>query len=239
MLTAMVRQARAAETRRDILAAAVELFAEHGYGGTNLNQIIRRARVTQGAFYYHFASKDEVAFAIIDEVAEGTAALRTAFLGTPHAGLGKVIEMTFQLGRLLAENRSYWVAAYLEHTMARHSQTGSQDAAERIEAFVADVAAALRPGEIRDGLAVEDAARTMVSVIYGALWMGGLLNRADPSGNVGTQLIDTWHVILPGVVAPAQLADVEGVLTATAHRYRRRPKQTTDLFSVQGLQSGA
>lgn len=217
----MVHQARAAETRREILDAAVELFSEHGYGGTNLNQIIRRAHVTHGAFYYHFASKDDVAFAIIDQVAEGTAALRAAFVGTPESGLAKVIEMTFQLGTLLGQNRSWWVAAYLEHTMARHSPQGSQDAAERIEAFVADVAGAVRPSELRDGLAAEDAARTMVSVIYGALWMGGLLNGESPSGDVGTRLVDAWRILLPGVVAPELLPHFEGVLADTAERYRQ------------------
>lgn len=217
----MVHQARAAETRREILDAAVALFSEHGYGGTNLNQIIRRAHVTHGAFYYHFASKEEVAFAIIDQVAEGTAALRAAFVGTPASGLANVIEMTFQLGVLLGRNQSYWVAAYLEHTMARHSPKGSQEAAERIEAFVADVAQAVRPAELRDGLAAEDAARTMVSVIYGSLWMGGLLNGESPSGDVGTRLVDAWKILLPGVVAPEMLPHFEGVLSDTAERYRK------------------
>lgn len=221
MLCPMVRQARAAETRREILDAAVELFAEHGYGGTNLNQIIRRARVTQGAFYYHFASKDEVAFAIIDEVAEGTAALRTSFLGNPGSGLGNVIEMSFQLGALLGLNQSYWVAAYLEHTMARHFPKGSQEAADRIEAFVADVAGALGQSELRDGLAPADAARTMVSVIYGALWMGGLLNGQSPSGDVPTRLVEAWRVILPGVVAPDRLAHFDDVLATAASRHRQ------------------
>lgn len=208
----MVHQARAVATKRDILDAAVELFGEHGYGGTTLNQIIRRARVTQGAFYYHFSSKDEVAFAIIDEIAEGTAALRTAFVGTPGVGLANVIEMTFQLGALLGQNQSYWVAAYLEHTMARHDQRGAVEAAERIEAFASDVARAIRPEELRDGLAAEDAARTMVSVIYGALWMGGLLNGQSPAGDVATRLIEAWRVLLPGVVPADRLPEFEGVV---------------------------
>ncbi len=220
-ISAVVHQARAAETRREILDAAVELFGEHGYGGTNLNQIIRRAHVTHGAFYYHFTSKDEVAYAIIDQVAQGTAALRTAFVGTPESGLAKVIEMTFQLSVLLGQNRSYWVAAYLEHTMARHSPKGSQEAAERIEAFVADVAQAVRPAELRGGLAAGDAARTMVSVIYGALWMGGLLNGESPSGDVGTRLVDAWKILLPGVVATDLLAHFEDVLAGTAACYRQ------------------
>lgn len=217
----MVRQERAAATRRAILDVAVELFSERGFGGTNLNQIIRRARITPGAFYYHFSSKDEVAFAIIDEVAEGTAALRNAYLGIPESGLESVMEMTFQLGMLLGQNRSYWVAAYLEHTMARHSQKGLREAAERVEAFAVDVTRAIRVSELRDGLGADHAARTMVSVVYGSLAMTGLAAGDDPQpGDVGARLVECWRVLLPGVVPGELLPHFQNVLTELAVRYR-------------------
>ena len=90
----MLSQARAAVTRRRIMDAAIELFEDGGFSGTNLNQIIRRAHVTPGAFYYHFTSKEEVALAIIDQVAQGMAQLRTDFMGAGESGLESVIEMT-------------------------------------------------------------------------------------------------------------------------------------------------
>ena len=216
----MVRQERAAATRRAILDVAVELFSERGFGGTNLNQIIRRARITPGAFCYHFSSKDEVAFAIIDEVAEGTAALRNAYLGIPESGLENVIEMTFQLGMLLGQNRSYWVAAYLEHTMARHSQKGLREAAERVEAFAVDVTRAIRVSELRDGLSADHAARTMVSVVYGSLAMTGLAAGERTAGDVGARLVECWRVLLPGVVPGELLSHFQNVLTELAVRYR-------------------
>lgn len=47
----------AARTRRSILRAAARLFAEKGFSGTSLDEIARRARVTKGALYHHFADK--------------------------------------------------------------------------------------------------------------------------------------------------------------------------------------
>jgi len=63
----MAVQARADATRRKIMDAAVDLFDEVGYGDTPLSAIIDRAKITKGAFYYHFADKEAVAAAIIDD----------------------------------------------------------------------------------------------------------------------------------------------------------------------------
>jgi AcrR family transcriptional regulator len=61
--------------RRRILAAAVDLFAEHGYDATSVSQVINRAGVAKGGFYHHFASKDDLLYAVygdlIDRQLEG------------------------------------------------------------------------------------------------------------------------------------------------------------------------
>lgn len=196
--------------------AAIDLFEDGGFSGTNLNQIIRRAHVTPGAFYYHFASKEEVALAIIDQVAQRMAELRTAFVGAAESGLESVIEMTFQLSLLLGQDRSYRVAAHLEHTVVRHSRQGIHDVAERIEVLVAGVSQAIRAAPLRDGVIPEEAARTMVSVIYGCLAMTDLM-----TGDIATRLDECWRILLPGLVAPDSLTHFQNVFSNTVGRYRR------------------
>jgi AcrR family transcriptional regulator len=44
--------------REKILKAAETTFAEHGYAGTSLRQIVARAHVTQALITYYFGSKD-------------------------------------------------------------------------------------------------------------------------------------------------------------------------------------
>lgn len=212
----MPSQARAEATRRRIIDVAIELFTESGFGGTNLNQIIRRAHITPGAFYYHFASKDEVAVAIIDQVAGRMAGLRTALLEAPDAGLESVIEMSFQLSVLLDQDRSYWVAAYLEHTMARHTRQGIQDFAERVGVLLVVVTQAIRASPLRDGVVPEEAARMAVNVIYGCLAMTNVL-----SGDTANRLDECWRILLPGLVAPDALAHFEKGLSDTLARSRR------------------
>lgn len=55
-----------AETRREqLLRSATELFSEKGYEGTSTEEIARRAGLTKGALYFHFKSKEDMLFAII------------------------------------------------------------------------------------------------------------------------------------------------------------------------------
>lgn len=54
--------------RRRILAAAVDLFADHGYDATSVSQVINRAGVAKGGFYHHFASKKELLYAVYGDL---------------------------------------------------------------------------------------------------------------------------------------------------------------------------
>jgi len=63
-----------AETRRDLLLAARELFATRGYNGTSIGAVVDAAGVTRGALYHHFPDKrslfESVVLDIQSEVVE-------------------------------------------------------------------------------------------------------------------------------------------------------------------------
>lgn len=55
-------------TRLNILQKAFELIYVKGYQTTSIDEIIATTKVTKGAFYYHFKTKDEMGLAIINEL---------------------------------------------------------------------------------------------------------------------------------------------------------------------------
>ncbi len=62
------RDAHTEGTRRALLREARRLFAAHGFAGAGIEEIARRARVTPGALYHHFASKRELFEAVAEQV---------------------------------------------------------------------------------------------------------------------------------------------------------------------------
>ena len=55
-------------TRDAILAAALRLMHVHGYHATSLDDVLRESGVGKGNFYYHFRSKEELGYAILDQI---------------------------------------------------------------------------------------------------------------------------------------------------------------------------
>lgn len=54
--------------RRSVLDAAAALFAERGFGGTNLQDVADALGMSRPGLYYHFASKEKLLEALIEEV---------------------------------------------------------------------------------------------------------------------------------------------------------------------------
>src|SRR5262245_34815662 len=61
-----LKQSRAVQTREKILHEAAQLFALKGFHDTKLEEVLKAAQVTTGAFFHHFGSKEDLGFAVID-----------------------------------------------------------------------------------------------------------------------------------------------------------------------------
>jgi len=53
--------------RESLIAPALHAFAAHGYAGATIDEVLRLAQVSKGAFYYHFGGKEELFAAVIGE----------------------------------------------------------------------------------------------------------------------------------------------------------------------------
>jgi AcrR family transcriptional regulator len=54
--------------RRTVLEAAAKLFAQRGFGGTNLQDIADSLGISRPALYYYFKSKEDILASLVEEV---------------------------------------------------------------------------------------------------------------------------------------------------------------------------
>lgn len=54
-------------TKDTIYKLAIKIFAKKGYESTSVDDIIRSCKIAKGTFYYHFQSKEDLFYHVLDE----------------------------------------------------------------------------------------------------------------------------------------------------------------------------
>jgi AcrR family transcriptional regulator len=90
-----------------VLDVALDLFSEHGFAGTSLQDIADRLGVTKAAVYYHFHSKDDLLLALVEPAIDELMAMAAE---TASAQRGRGVGIARYVDYLLRHRR---VAAYL------------------------------------------------------------------------------------------------------------------------------
>ncbi|MEP9355680.1 TetR/AcrR family transcriptional regulator [Xanthobacter sp. KR7-65] len=88
------------ERRREILAAALAVFAARGFAGSRLEDVARRAGVAKGTLYLYFADKEALFRGLIEDnispVLEDADGLIALFPGTTRELLDLLMELLAQ-----------------------------------------------------------------------------------------------------------------------------------------------
>ena len=97
----------AANTKRDLLNAALIIFSQKGYESTRLEDIAQEAEVTRGAIYHHFGKKADLYMALIEDAsAQGEDLIQKAVEegGTFAEVVSRILTYYFSL---LEDNRRF------------------------------------------------------------------------------------------------------------------------------------
>ena len=78
------------DKKNNLLQAATAIFAEKGYKNASVDEIVERALVAKGTFYYHFKSKEDLFLSIIDTGIEKLSAEMAAKADKCHNPIQKV-----------------------------------------------------------------------------------------------------------------------------------------------------
>ncbi len=160
-----------------LLAAGRELFSQHGYNATGIQQITDLAGVPKGSFYNHFDSKEAFAAAIIDQYAEQ---LRQTWEQMMRAAPPQPLAaISYAFAQMIAhhERATCWKGCLVGNfaaEMAEASDLCRLRLAAAMSAWRANLANLIRnaqaAGEVRNDM---DAA--LLSALMWDVWEGALL----------------------------------------------------------------
>jgi AcrR family transcriptional regulator len=198
----MVRQARSEATRKRIINAAVDLFAEVGYQATGLGDIIERAEMTKGALYYHFDSKEALATAIIEE---GANTALTAFrsISEPSSpALENMIHGVFVVADLMTTDKMVRTGSQLLRAFGEFNAATALTHGHQLSEMVAQARQAIAEGDLRDGLNPDAVGELIVGAVLGAEFIS---NAASSGADLIERIARIWALLLPAIASDESL----------------------------------
>lgn len=187
-----------AETRERLLRAAADVFATSGYEGTRVADIARRAGVSNGALYSHFASKGELLVGALR--AHGRRRLAELFAADPDRSIR---DLLLVIGRWLPRRRDprgylvveALVAARRDEDVARQMR---EYVGERADWLAELVREAQRGGELAGDLSPEAVAHFCLLLATGSALIPPGVHAVDG---------DEWAELLKRVVDALSTAE--------------------------------
>lgn len=191
-------QDRARTTRRTLLEAAAFLFAERGYAGTSINDIGTLCGRTSGAIYFHYASKEKLALAVVREQFVNWPQLAGRYAAAGVSPLEKLVTLSFEIARALREDTvaragaRLWAERRLIDADVPAPFPGWTRAVTRL------LAQARAAGELAPGVEPSGTARTLVCAFFG---LYTLTDELDTQQTLPERLYEWWLLVLNALQA--------------------------------------
>ena len=177
---------KASATRMTILQKAFELIYTKGYQTTSIDEIIATTKVTKGAFYYHFKTKDEMGLAIVEEIVQPT--MQESFIDPLSGSTDPLNDIYTMTRHLLLENPFLTVehgcpAGNLTQEMTPWNQAFSEALSSVIDQWKTTMENAIENGKAIGKVNPEVNAKQATYFIMSGYWgirnFGKLENKKD------------------------------------------------------------
>jgi AcrR family transcriptional regulator len=143
-----------AQTRQMLLDNALELFGSQGFHATSVQTIVDRAGLTKGAFYHHFASKEDLLRLIHDEFLDVQGVMISEIIAANESPVDQLREIVRTSVLTVAQYRQHVAVFFQERrylTGERASDVrGRRDSVE--EQIEAIVRAGIESGDFDPGI---------------------------------------------------------------------------------------
>ncbi len=192
---------RADTTRHRLIAAAAHQFARRSYSMVSLDDILAEAGLTKGAMYFHFASKQALAVAIIDDLTEMSRATVTELVARKMSGLETLIDLVYLLAVQDTQNEVARAGTRLLETVDNTTDLSTTVWQSWIETVTTLIQKAVTDGDVVDHHDPEDIAKMLV-----ALWVGiRQISDLDQPEHHLDNLQNAWILALPSFTNPDRI----------------------------------
>lgn len=168
----------------EILQAAANIFGVKGYYSTTMDDLVKESKMSKGAIYHYYKSKEEVYEHMLQLQAEQTIQLleeRFAKLQYTTEKVGMLFDI-YASNKWLNEPKINSVRNQLEHWIAGSRAVNREKYEERSEVFYRFLTNILQQGqkseEFSKEIDISNAARLFWSMIDGILLHGTVLERS-------------------------------------------------------------
>lgn len=147
------------ETRREILRAAGEAFAAHGFVGATTRAVAAGAGVNVATLHYHFGSKEGLYRAVLGDASKGT--LPAVPSGPGGEAVPRLVEELFSFG---SEHPMLARLALLDSLAGPERKEGTPPD-QRVRWFAEALGPILAPSNGRPAPEAEEIARSVVALV--------------------------------------------------------------------------
>ncbi|MFI8326324.1 ScbR family autoregulator-binding transcription factor [Streptomyces sp. NPDC085529] len=191
------QQDRALKTREAIVMGAAEVFDEFGFSGASISRIMKRAGVSQGAMYFHFKSKEDLALAVMNAQPE------TVIPRLDSHGLQRIVDMTFVWAWQIQNDVLLRAGVRLTNEQDGTSVRDASPYTDWAQILEVTLREAQYDGELRESVDVVRLSEFLVSACTGMqMYSNAVSGRRD----LPERTVAMWRILLPGV-APERIAE--------------------------------
>ncbi|MCJ0902936.1 TetR/AcrR family transcriptional regulator [Rhodococcus sp. ARC_M6] len=180
-----------------------------------MNDIVSASRMTKGAVYFHFSSKDDLAQAIIEEQHRISLASFTDVAATGAPALEQVIMVCNEIARQLTSDPV--VRAGIRLTLELNATDGQLDPyLSWIRELQRLSEIAQRQGDIRAEITPEAMGRVITSTFMGVQLISNILTRR---ADLDERVDELFALLLAGVVSDKRRNDIDAIVRTRLDSY--------------------
>lgn len=192
---------RADSARGPLVRAAAQQFAHKPYSVVNLDDVVAAVDVSRGAMYFHFPSKQALAWAVIEEADKLGREAAVGVLANRLSGLETLIDLSYLTAVL--DTCEDWARAglHLLGSIGRTDDLESRTLREVTSALAQIARRAATEGDITQECDPHDVAHLLVSMYVGLRHTSDL----DKPEQFLNDLEKAWILLLPGFANPERM----------------------------------